>query len=95
MLRVLLIVVGFGLSLYALIDCIRTEEERIKGLPKIVWILLIVLVSYLGPIAWIVAGRDREWPTLPEQRRPMAPDDDPDFLRDLDEDLRRRDKDDN
>lgn len=95
MLRVLLIVVGFGLSLYALIDCIRTEEEGIKGLPKIAWILLIVLVSYLGPIAWIVAGREREWPTFPEQQRPLAPDDDPDFLRKLDKDLRRRDQDDN
>ena len=64
---VLVIVVGFGLSLYALIDCIRTEDDRVKGLPKIVWILLIVFVSYLGPIAWILAGRDRQWPVPGEQ----------------------------
>lgn len=89
-----MIVVGFGLSLYALIDCIRTEDDRVKGLPKIVWILLIVFVSYLGPIAWIIAGRDRQWPVPGEQKRPVAPDDDPDFLRDLDIDLKRRDKDD-
>lgn len=94
MLRVLLFAVGFGLSLYALIDCIRTEDNRVKSLPKIAWILLIVLVTYLGPIAWIVAGRDRQWPTLPEERRPIAPDDDPDFLRNLEIDLKRRDQDD-
>ena len=95
MLRVLAIVIGFGLTLYALIDCIRTEEEQIKGLPKIVWILLIVFISFLGPIAWIVAGRDRQWPSFEEPRRPVAPDDDPDFLRNLDIDLNRRDKDEN
>lgn len=94
MLRVLFFAVGFGLSLYALIDCIRTEDERVKGLPKLVWILLIVFVSYLGPIAWIVAGRDRQWPTF-EQPRTLAPDDDPDFLRNLDIDLKKRDKDEN
>lgn len=94
MLRVLLVVVGFGLSLYALIDCIRTEDDRVKSLPKLVWILLIVLVTYLGPIAWIIAGRERQWPPFAEERRPVAPDDDPDFLRNLDIDLKRRDQDD-
>lgn len=94
MLRVLLLVVGFALSLYALIDCIRTEDDQVKGLPKLVWILLIVLVTYLGPIAWILAGRDRQWPVFPEGRQPVAPDDDPDFLRNLDIDLKRRNQDD-
>lgn len=94
MLRVLLFAVGFGLSLYALIDCVRTEDNRVKSLPKIVWLLLIVLVTYLGPIAWIVAGRDRQWPPFPQERRPIAPDDDPDFLRNLEIDLKRREQDD-
>lgn len=91
MLRVLLVVLGFGLALYALIDCIRTEDEKVKGLPKIAWVLLIVLITYLGPLAWIIAGRERDWPTTPQPRsRPLAPDDDPDFLRDLDIDLNKR-----
>lgn len=94
MLRVLLVVVGFGLALYALIDCIRTEDEKVKGLPKLVWVVLIVLVSYLGPLAWLLVGRERAWPSpQPDRPRPMAPDDDPDFLRNLDRDLKKRNTD--
>ena len=84
--------VPLALSLYALIDCIRTDESLVKGLPKIVWVLLIILIWVVGPLAWILAGRERSWePTRrPEPPRTLAPDDDPDFLRDLDLDAKRR-----
>jgi len=90
-LRVLLALATLGLLLYALIDCIGTDDSRVKGLPKVVWILIIVLVGIVGPVAWIIAGRERDWqpPQRPAGRRPLAPDDDPDFLRDLDLDVKR------
>ena len=92
MLRVLLTFATIGLLLYALIDCIRTDDSLVRGLPKILWILLIVLAWIVGPLAWIVAGRNRSSgpPQRPVRRGPLAPDDDPDFLRELDIKRKRR-----
>lgn len=92
MLRALLFLIPLGMTLYALIDCIRTDESLVKGLPKIVWVLLIILIWVVGPLAWILAGRERRWepPRRAEPPRPVAPDDDPDFLRDIDLDVKRR-----
>jgi hypothetical protein len=78
------------LAIYALIDCIQTDESEIRGLPKIGWIVLIVLVGIVGPVAWLIAGRARTGRSrlsLPGSRdssspptRTLAPDDDPEFL---------------
>jgi hypothetical protein len=94
MIRVLILALPILLALYALIDCIQTDESEVRGLPKIGWIVLIVLVTVIGPIAWLVAGRSRRGRTsrrgLPgwtgqgdggrPSSRPLAPDDDPEFL---------------
>ncbi len=90
-LRALMVLIPLALTLYALIDCIRTDESLVKGLPKIVWVLIIILLWVVGPLAWIFAGRDRTWepPRRAAPPRPVAPDDDPDFLRDLDVKRRR------
>jgi hypothetical protein len=89
-LRGLLGLALIGLTVYALIDCVRTDSAKIKGLPKVVWVLLIVLVTPIGPIAWLVVGRGRDIAPSQRSRHPTAPDDDPDFLRRLDEHKRRR-----
>jgi hypothetical protein len=88
-LRGLLVLAGLGLTLYALIDCIRTDDSEVRGVPKVVWVLLILLVTVVGPIAWIVAGRNRSSPG-PVQRPPgpVAPDDDPEFLRRIEQQRR-------
>ncbi|MGC9666236.1 PLD nuclease N-terminal domain-containing protein [Planosporangium sp. 12N6] len=107
---VLLALVYLALLVVALIDCLSCEDFEIRGLPKAAWVLIILLFSPLGAIVWFVAGRpQREMPAppgtwragngFPERSRPrqLAPDDDPEFLRDLaartrrdDEDLLRR-----
>lgn len=90
MAKVLLVLIPFALTIYAMIDAIQTEDSRVQHLPKPVWILLI-LVSYplggVGAIAWLITGRQRG----PQNGRqggrypsaPRGPDDDPDFLRNL------------
>jgi hypothetical protein len=94
MLRVLLIVLPLVLAIYALVDLVQTPDEEVQGLPKLAWVALIVLIWVVGPIAWLVAGkRGRRWlpglsprtagPAGPAPGRPVAPDDDPDFLRGL------------
>ncbi len=85
--------VDLALMVVALIDCLSTEEYAVRNLPKVVWVLLILLFSPVGPIVWFVAGRPQNdrigragaWRPgngFPEYDRPRpAPDDDPDFLR--------------
>lgn len=90
MLRGLGLLLLLGLTVYALVDCVRTEPSEVKGLPKVVWVLLIVLVTPLGPILWLMAGRERLGGRPQVQRRPTAPDDDPEFLGRLAEQKRQR-----
>jgi hypothetical protein len=91
MLRIVLVYgLPILLAIYALVDCIQTEESQIRGLPKIAWILLIVFVGIIGPVAWLIAGRVKTGGSrvpLPGSRDPssspprtLAPDDDPEFL---------------
>ncbi|RBM17888.1 PLD nuclease N-terminal domain-containing protein [Streptomyces sp. PT12] len=95
MLRVLLILVPLALVIYALVDCITSDDEDIKHLPKLVWILLIVLGWVVGPVAWILVGRNRGAPRVGGFGRRgagggwVAPDDNPEFLRSLGDDRAR------
>lgn len=76
------VLIGLGLAIYALVDCIQTDQSKVRGIPKVFWIILIVLITYVGPIAWLIAGKERKLPGGRNQSRgPLGPDDDPDFLR--------------
>lgn len=100
MLRFLPIILGVVVTIYALVDCVRYEEEPLPGgVPKPLWVVLILVLLPVGGIAWLVvsrvsgAGAPREArasgpslmpPTRPSRRpRPTAPDDDPEFLASL------------
>jgi hypothetical protein len=93
MVRNLLYLIEIGMLVYCLIDCIQAEEGRIRGLPRVGWIILIIILPIAGGVAWLAAGRpvgERRpvsWPAtatagFPEHERPRrsAPDDDPEFL---------------
>lgn len=81
MLRFLLIyVLPFALALYSLVDCAQADETR--NLPKWAWILIILLIGVIGPIAYLIAGRP-QGRRRPPRRRDLPPDDNPDFLRGL------------
>lgn len=115
----LLFVVNLVLAVAALIDCLGGENEP-RNLSRVLWALIILLFSPVGAIAWFLVGRPEraepagrtERPAAgggPRERRtrPLAPDDDPEFLdslkaRQLDDDemfrrweadLRRREED--
>lgn len=82
MLRVLIPLLSIALTIYAAVDCIQTPDDRVQHLPKLLWLVLVILIPWVGPIAWIVAGRQRTAP--PPRRRssgPRGPEDDPDFMR--------------
>ncbi|MGO4689927.1 PLD nuclease N-terminal domain-containing protein [Glaciibacter sp. 2TAF33] len=72
------------LTIYTLVECAMFDRGRIRGLPRWVWLFVIVLVPVIGPLLWLVVGRGRrETPGL-RASRSFAPDDDPDFLKQLD-----------
>ena len=47
--------IELGLMIFALTDLIR--RERTKG-PKWMWAILIVLVQIIGPVVYLLAGRE-------------------------------------
>jgi hypothetical protein len=76
------------LAVVALIDCGRARPESVRHLPKPIWIAVIIGMLILGPIAWLLCGRRRR--PRPAQAvvlgtAPRGPEDDPEFLRQLDE----------
>ena len=84
MLRYLPILIAAAVTLYALIDCARTEQELLRGLPKWAWLLIIFLLGVFGAIAFLIWGRQRrQGPSRGGRGRVIGPDDDPDFLRNL------------
>ncbi|MEV3966267.1 PLDc N-terminal domain-containing protein, partial [Nocardia sp. NPDC050193] len=64
MLRYLPFLLVLALWIYAFIDCLNTPEEEVRGLPKVVWVIIILLFGevVVGPVAWLVAGRTRRAP---------------------------------
>ena len=42
----------------ALVDIITRPEDRVKHLPKIGWILLVVFLPLIGSLVWFMAGHD-------------------------------------
>lgn len=77
------VVVALVLLVYCALDVLSTPAASVRSLPKAVWFVL-VLLPLLGPIAWLYFGRPRRGATrraaAPE---PSAPDDNEDFLREL------------
>lgn len=124
MLQLLFVVVALTLTVYCVLDVLRTPREEIRTLPRPVWLLVIVLLGFLGAAAWLFLGRPQgapgaggggrgfggfgsgggsgggrggSGPSLPQwpgrgggRPAPRAPDDDPDFLRELDKRTREQ-----
>lgn len=95
------VVIGLALLafwLYSLFDLITTPEEEVRNVPKTLWLLIVVLVPFAGGLFWMLLGRPQSARTAERapRRRPDAapapipkgPDDDPEFLRELDRRMR-------
>ncbi|MFH0242940.1 PLDc N-terminal domain-containing protein [Streptomyces sp. HK10] len=96
MLRLLPTVLILAVWIYAFIDCLNTPENETRKLPKLAWVFIILLFGSVlfGPIAWFLVGRPRRnapyGATRPAERRWVAPDDNPDFLKSINERERQR-----
>lgn len=96
-----------GVWLYGLFDVLTTPDDECRGMPKLLWIIVVALFFLIGALAWFLLGRPRArvgggtpsgWSGLgttapppqarPRTRPPRGPDDDPDFLKDIDRRMR-------
>lgn len=84
---------------YCIFDVISTDESLMRNMPKILWLVVVILLPTVGSVAWLLLGRplgaglrpgDTSAYRAPLPRnRPVAPDDDPIFLARLDDETRR------
>lgn len=90
MLRVVVPIVVLVVFVYGLIDLIRTDARLTKGISKPAWIVVQIVLPVIGAVLWFLIGRPRGGtdPIPSTYRHPTAPDDDPEFLRNLEQ--RRR-----
>ena len=87
-----------GLWVFCLIDVIVTDESQVRNLPKVVWVIIVLLLPDVGSIAWLVAGHPwqsqprpalsraaREFPEYdrPGRQAATTPEEDEAFLRQL------------
>lgn len=97
MIRAMLIIGGgaliVGLTLYTLLDAVRTPTHEARTLPKWLWVLVTLFFPVIGPVLWLLLGRPkRERGTRGSISRPgtarrgntpsmASPDDDEAYLR--------------
>ena len=70
-----------ALTVYAVVDLTVVASQRVRAFPKPVWVAVIVVLPLIGPILWLFIGKSR----FSAGGRPVAPDDNPQFLGGLEE----------
>jgi hypothetical protein len=87
-----LVLLGVAVIVYALIECAMTRSNEVRSISKPAWLITILVVPLIGAGLWFLFGRPRRTrgtrPPRPAPRQPTAPDDDPQFLQNLE--TRRR-----
>lgn len=69
------VIVALVFTIYAVVDCALTERYRVRGLPKPLWVVLVLVLPVIGGLLWFLIGRGPSG-----GRRFLPPDDDPAFL---------------
>jgi hypothetical protein len=73
------------------------SADRVRTLPRALWVVLILVLPLIGPVSYFLWGRpvpapQEGGPVHRASPRPSSPDDDPDFLRTMDTEQSRRDR---
>ncbi|WP_460775875.1 PLD nuclease N-terminal domain-containing protein [Microbacterium sp. GXF7504] len=81
MARLLLILalVAVVFWVYSVVDCAVQPPERHRGVSKVSWMLIVILLPVVGGILWLAVGKLTRRAIAARR----APDDDPAFLRSL------------
>lgn len=99
---------GFLLWAYCIFDVIAADESLVRNLPKMTWLIIVVITNAVGAVAWLALGRPENLSFQPGSsdyrtpRRPVGPEDRADFptrgedesarMRAWEEDLERRER---
>lgn len=78
MVRIVLFAVALTVVVivWAAVDCAMISRERIRGVNRGVWMLIILFLPVLGMLLWFTVGRSRP-------RGVVAPEDDEAFMAEL------------
>jgi len=62
------------LMICALIDIITRRDDQVKHLPKVFWVILVIILPLAGSLIWFLVGReyDGEGIRLPRPRERRA-----------------------
>lgn len=85
-LLVIAVVIAVALTVFAFVDAVFFDRLRVRGVPKPAWFVIILVVPIVGALLWLFVGRGPRGAggsNGGRRRGPIAPDDDPDFLRNL------------
>ena len=50
------LIIEIGLLVIALVDLIR--RDQVRHLPKWAWAVIIIIINFIGPIAYLLLGRE-------------------------------------
>lgn len=80
----MLVIVVLILTIYTFFDILATPRGTARRMSRAIW-AVVVFVPVIGPLAWLTMGRprNRSMPTRRRYRPVRGPDDDPDFLREV------------
>ena len=97
MVRLFIFLAAVQLVLLVLALIGSLSADRVRTMPRALWVAVILLIPLLGPIAYFLFGRplpapQEGGPVRRTRPRPASPDDDPDFLRSMDTEQSRRDR---
>ncbi len=81
------------LWIWAVLDCISTDNILVRNMPKTTWLVLVIFVPTVGAVAWLLLGRPEgagfalggkyQAPSatkyVTQAPRPKGPDDDPNW----------------
>ncbi|WP_256069601.1 PLD nuclease N-terminal domain-containing protein [Streptomyces sp. DvalAA-14] len=75
MLRYLPYLLLVTLWIYAFVDCLVTPDRQVRGLPKLVWLVIILFFGeiMIGPLAWLLVGKRRTAAAYPQSAYRVAP----------------------
>ena len=79
-------------TVFVTVFAASADRNAVRVLPKYLWVLLCFFTTPVGGLLYLTFGRPLGGPGTREKRRPTAPDDDPQFLRDLSQRLKKDDE---
>jgi hypothetical protein len=60
--QILISLALIALTIFVLVDIITSDEWRIRNLPKVAWVIVVILLPLIGSVLWFAVGRAYDQP---------------------------------